>query len=225
MLHPDPELDKELDGMIAKIATAQEPDGYLYTARTIDPKNPPRMSGKERWTNLKDSHELYIAGPYLRGGRRPLPGDGEKEPSSTSPSRAPTSSTRPSARAKTSSSSSPATRRSRSAWSSSSALTGKMKYLEPGQVLHRRAGQRRRPQALRRIRPGPQAGRRADRGRGPCRPGGLPVFGHDGCRGPDRRPALYGRHRQDLGRRRLEEALSHGRHRRRGRDRGLRPGL
>ncbi|MDP2915991.1 MAG: glycoside hydrolase family 127 protein [Candidatus Aminicenantes bacterium] len=62
MLHPDPELDKALDGWIAKIAAAQEPDGYIYTARTSDPKNPPRMSGKERWTNERDSHELYNAG-------------------------------------------------------------------------------------------------------------------------------------------------------------------
>jgi len=62
MLRLDPELDKALDGWIAKIAAAQEPDGYLYTARTIDPKNPPRMAGKERWVNLSDSHELYVLG-------------------------------------------------------------------------------------------------------------------------------------------------------------------
>src|SRR3974390_2509099 len=35
-LHPDPKLDKYLDELIAKIAAAQESDGYLYTARTID---------------------------------------------------------------------------------------------------------------------------------------------------------------------------------------------
>src|SRR6478752_4979810 len=32
-LHPDPKLDKYLDDLIVKIAAAQEPDGYLYTAR------------------------------------------------------------------------------------------------------------------------------------------------------------------------------------------------
>ena len=32
-LAPDPKLDKYLDDLIAKIAAAQEPDGYLYTAR------------------------------------------------------------------------------------------------------------------------------------------------------------------------------------------------
>ena len=33
--HPDPELDRYLDNLIAQIAGAQEPDGYLYTARTL----------------------------------------------------------------------------------------------------------------------------------------------------------------------------------------------
>ncbi|MCX7016521.1 MAG: glycoside hydrolase family 127 protein, partial [Candidatus Sumerlaeota bacterium] len=35
--HPDPRLEKHLDDVIAKIAAAQEPDGYLYTTRTVDP--------------------------------------------------------------------------------------------------------------------------------------------------------------------------------------------
>jgi DUF1680 family protein len=59
----DPELEKRVDEIIAKIAAAQEPDGYLYTARTIDPKNPPvRWVGPERWSNLSMSHELYNVG-------------------------------------------------------------------------------------------------------------------------------------------------------------------
>jgi uncharacterized protein len=62
MLKPNPELENALDAWIAKIAAAQEPDGYLYTARTINPENPPRMSGKARWVNLQDSHELYVLG-------------------------------------------------------------------------------------------------------------------------------------------------------------------
>jgi hypothetical protein len=62
MLKPDPELEKKLDVWIEKIGAAQEPDGYLYTARTINPKNPPRMSGRERWLNLAESHELYCPG-------------------------------------------------------------------------------------------------------------------------------------------------------------------
>ncbi len=60
--YPDPELDAYLDGLIAKIAAAQEEDGYLYTNRTIDPKNTQKAAGPERWSNLKDSHELYNVG-------------------------------------------------------------------------------------------------------------------------------------------------------------------
>ena len=33
--HADPELAAYVDGLVAKIAAAQEPDGYLYAARTI----------------------------------------------------------------------------------------------------------------------------------------------------------------------------------------------
>ena len=36
-VHPDPKLETYIDGLIVKIAAAQEKDGYLYTARTIDP--------------------------------------------------------------------------------------------------------------------------------------------------------------------------------------------
>ena len=49
--HPDAKLDAYLDGLIAKIAAAQEPDGYLYTARTINPAKAPPGSGKQRWEN------------------------------------------------------------------------------------------------------------------------------------------------------------------------------
>ena len=36
-VHPDPALEAYIDTLIDKIAAAQETDGYLYTARTIDP--------------------------------------------------------------------------------------------------------------------------------------------------------------------------------------------
>jgi len=62
-IHPDPELDRYLDALIAKFAAAQEPDGYLYTARRLfPPEKMPGMSGKERWSNLIASHELYNVG-------------------------------------------------------------------------------------------------------------------------------------------------------------------
>ena len=60
--HPDPELEKTLDGVIAKIAAAQEKDGYLYTWRTIDPVGATAWGGPTRWSNIGRSHELYNAG-------------------------------------------------------------------------------------------------------------------------------------------------------------------
>ncbi len=63
MLKPDPKLDAYLDEIIAKIAQAQESDGYLYTTRTINPNKPHEWSGKERWVKESDlSHELYNSG-------------------------------------------------------------------------------------------------------------------------------------------------------------------
>jgi DUF1680 family protein len=62
-LVPDPHLDRYLDDLIAKIAAAQEPDGYLYTARRLlPPEKMPGMSGKARWVNEGASHELYNVG-------------------------------------------------------------------------------------------------------------------------------------------------------------------
>jgi uncharacterized protein len=62
-LFPDKKLEMYVDTLIQKIAAAQEPDGYLYTARTIDPSNPHSWAGKERWEKERElSHELYNAG-------------------------------------------------------------------------------------------------------------------------------------------------------------------
>ncbi len=59
----DAEMDAYLDKVIALIASAQEPDGYLYTARTIDPEHPHEWAGNKRWVNVKAlSHELYNMG-------------------------------------------------------------------------------------------------------------------------------------------------------------------
>jgi DUF1680 family protein len=62
-LHYDAKLDAYLDSMIQIISNAQEPDGYLYTARTIDKINVNPFFGKERWEKEREhSHELYNAG-------------------------------------------------------------------------------------------------------------------------------------------------------------------
>jgi uncharacterized protein len=60
--HPDPALDRKIDDLIALIAASQEPDGYLFPARTIDPKNPAPGVGPERWIYENGSHELYNCG-------------------------------------------------------------------------------------------------------------------------------------------------------------------
>ncbi|OIR14188.1 Non-reducing end beta-L-arabinofuranosidase [mine drainage metagenome] len=61
--HPDAELQAYLDSLINIIAKAQEADGYLYTARTIDPNNVGSWVGKVRWEKERElSHELYNAG-------------------------------------------------------------------------------------------------------------------------------------------------------------------
>jgi DUF1680 family protein len=60
--HPDQELRNKLDALVAVIRKAQEPDGYLFTTRTIDPTNPAPGAGAERWSNLRVSHELYNVG-------------------------------------------------------------------------------------------------------------------------------------------------------------------
>ncbi|MGA2749463.1 MAG: glycoside hydrolase family 127 protein [Verrucomicrobiota bacterium] len=62
-VQPDPKMKAYLDDLIAKIGAAQESDGYLYTARTINPEHPHPWSGHKRWVNDPDeSHELYDAG-------------------------------------------------------------------------------------------------------------------------------------------------------------------
>lgn len=62
-VHPDPKLDAYVDSLIAKIAAAQEPDGYLYTTREIDPQHPHPWAGTRRWENEEIlSHELYNLG-------------------------------------------------------------------------------------------------------------------------------------------------------------------
>lgn len=62
MLHPDPQLEAYLDSVIALIAAAQEPDGYLYTARTNQAERLKNWFGEKRWEKLQSSHELYNLG-------------------------------------------------------------------------------------------------------------------------------------------------------------------
>jgi len=52
---PSAELQSRLDGFIGLIEAAQGEDGYLNTYYALE-------RAGERWTNLRDNHELYCAG-------------------------------------------------------------------------------------------------------------------------------------------------------------------
>ena len=60
---PDRRLRHYVDSVIEIIARAQEPDGYLYTARTQNPRRPHGWAGTRRWEGEEwQSHELYDLG-------------------------------------------------------------------------------------------------------------------------------------------------------------------
>jgi len=63
-IHPDQELEKYIDDIIAKIAAAQEKDGYLCTWKTLNPDTTPAhwVKAGPRWYDLGASHELYNSG-------------------------------------------------------------------------------------------------------------------------------------------------------------------
>ncbi len=56
---PDPALGAMVDAAIGEVAAAQQPDGYLDTYFMFD-------KAGERWTNLRDMHELYCAGHLIQ---------------------------------------------------------------------------------------------------------------------------------------------------------------
>lgn len=61
--YPDSRLKQYIDSVLDIVAAAQEPDGYLYTARTINPAHPHKWSGDARWVKEEVlSHELYNLG-------------------------------------------------------------------------------------------------------------------------------------------------------------------
>ncbi|HNS05785.1 MAG TPA: glycoside hydrolase family 127 protein, partial [Candidatus Saccharicenans sp.] len=78
MTNPDPKLKKQIDDLVDLIRQAQEPDGYLFTARTIDPENPAPGAGQERWSNLRVSHELYNLGHLYEAAVAYYQATGEK---------------------------------------------------------------------------------------------------------------------------------------------------
>jgi len=66
--YPDPELEAYIDSVLVIVAAAQEPDGYLYTSRTMNPKHPHEWAGTKRWELVEDlSHEFYNLGHMVEG--------------------------------------------------------------------------------------------------------------------------------------------------------------
>ena len=60
MLKRDEELEVEVDRIVDIVAQAQQPDGYLNTYFTL---KEPDM----RWRNLRECHEMYVAGHMIEG--------------------------------------------------------------------------------------------------------------------------------------------------------------
>ena len=61
--YPDQKLKAYIDSVLDVVGAAQEPDGYLYPARTINPEHSHQWSGKKRWEVEEIlSHELYNLG-------------------------------------------------------------------------------------------------------------------------------------------------------------------
>ena len=66
--YPDKKLVQYIDSVLDVIASAQEPDGYLYTSRTQNPQQPHEWAGDKRWSKEEDlSHELYNLGHMVEG--------------------------------------------------------------------------------------------------------------------------------------------------------------
>ncbi|WP_165962741.1 glycoside hydrolase family 127 protein [Occultella glacieicola] len=59
--HPDAALEAKVDGVIAALAGAQGEDGYLNVYFTV-------VAPGQRFTDLRDAHELYSAGHLIEAG-------------------------------------------------------------------------------------------------------------------------------------------------------------
>ncbi|MFP6562097.1 glycoside hydrolase family 127 protein [Paraburkholderia sp. B3] len=56
---PDAEIERRIDEGIGLIERAQEADGYIDTYFTVDRPT-------EKWTNLRDLHEMYVGGHLIQ---------------------------------------------------------------------------------------------------------------------------------------------------------------
>ncbi len=66
--YPDKKMEHYIDSVLNLVAEAQESDGYLYTARTMNPSHPHEWAGAKRWEKVEDlSHEFYNLGHMVEG--------------------------------------------------------------------------------------------------------------------------------------------------------------
>lgn len=67
--YPDKKLEQYIDSVLAIVATAQEPDGYLNTSFTMNPEHPHNwMAPGKRWEKVENlSHEFYNLGHMVDG--------------------------------------------------------------------------------------------------------------------------------------------------------------
>ncbi|WP_343030584.1 glycoside hydrolase family 127 protein [Phnomibacter ginsenosidimutans] len=78
-LFPDKQLEAYIDTLIDKVSKAQEADGYLYTARTINPAQPHAWAGPNRWEKERElSHELYNSGHLYEAAAAHFAATGKK---------------------------------------------------------------------------------------------------------------------------------------------------
>jgi DUF1680 family protein len=70
--HPNPELAAQVDRVVDKVISAQQPDGYLNTHFT-------RTQPEMRWKNLRDWHELYCAGHLIESAVAHQQATGERK--------------------------------------------------------------------------------------------------------------------------------------------------
>jgi len=177
--------EKYVDDLIALIASAQEPDGYLYCTRTINPESPHPWAGKERWVLEQDnSHELYNLGHMYEAAAAHYQATGKRtflDIATKSADLLVETFLKP----------------GRKIWPGHQVIeiglgklyriTGKKEYLELSKLfLDSRGGSGDYWQRQRRLLASAQARHRTDGGRGPRSPRHLYVFRHGRCRGPAR---------------------------------------
>lgn len=78
--YPDKKLVKYIDSVLTIVEKAQEPDGYLFTARTMNPEHPHQWAGSKRWEKVEDlSHEFYNLGHLIEGAIAHYQATGDKK--------------------------------------------------------------------------------------------------------------------------------------------------